>query len=151
MVAPPLFGWSAGDVISGAQALYTIGRAFSDTHGAEKQYALASEVLKNLALDIQQARERISSSPASRYVPNIRAKLQIIEAAYAAFENHQDDYKELRTTLTATKDKKRHLVKKQAKKIGWAIEQMNGKLKILKDAVMEPLGSINVCYLHMTL
>ena len=147
----PLFGWSAGDVISAARALFKIGQAFSETQGAAAQYAEASKVLEYSAKDRQRAKELIDSRPTSKYTPDFRLKLQIVDTAYGAFEQHQQDYKELEPALSATGTKGRHLLRKQSKKIKWAVERMTGKLQVLKDAVAEPLGCMNASYLHLTL
>jgi hypothetical protein len=147
----PLFGWSAGDVVSAARALYKIGQAFSETQGAAAQYAEASKVLEYLAKDRQRAKELIESRPTSKYTPDVRLKLEIVDAAYGAFEQHLHDYKELEPVLSAPSIKRRDLLRKQSKKIKWAMERMSGKLTILKDAVAEPLGCINASYLHLTL
>jgi hypothetical protein len=148
---PPLFGWSAGDIFSAAKALYKIGQAFSETQGAEKQYAEASKDLECLAKDRQRGRDLVHTRPTSKYIPDIEAKLAIIDTAYEVFDKHQDDYKELENTLTAPTGKKSIALKRHVKKVKWAIEQMRGKLQTLKAAVAEPLALINASILHMAL
>jgi hypothetical protein len=69
-----LFGWSAGDVVSGATALYKIGRAFRGTKGATKQYKEASEALEVLAKDRKRAQDLFDAHPTPIYTPDIKAK-----------------------------------------------------------------------------
>ena len=136
-------------MVSGAKALYKIGKAFSETQGAEAQYAEAAKFLECFATDRQRARDLIFTHPTSKYTPDVQAKLELIDKAYQAFEKHQDDYKQLDTTLIATGRIRRDLLKLHSKKVKWAIEQMSGKAtKVAECSGSAP--SVSSCMLSPT-
>lgn len=73
-----------------------------------------------------------------------------MDAAYTAFEKHQNVYEELEAALAGAERERKTLLSKNYKKVKWAIDQLKNKVRILKEAVAEPLASINASYLHLT-
>ena len=83
MVAPPLFGWSAGDVVQSIRIIKKLCEAFKDVDGAETEYAEATAFLESFARILASIREFTNANPQAKYTTDIVEQIKLIDRPYA--------------------------------------------------------------------
>jgi hypothetical protein len=84
----PLFGWSAGDVVTSIQILCAIAGAFKEASGAKSQYRETASWLESFASDLERMKEYITENPDARYTSNMVEQVARIDQHYAEFETY---------------------------------------------------------------
>jgi hypothetical protein len=135
----PLFGWSAGDIVTSIKILYTIASAFKEATGAKSQYADTATWLETFAADLERMREYTTANPDAKYTRNILTQIERIDTDYQDFETYLQKFnKGLSSTSKAS------TIVGAAKKVKRTLKELKGKVDCLKNAVLGPLTFINL-------
>jgi anaerobic ribonucleoside-triphosphate reductase len=135
----PLFGWSAGDIVTPIKILSTIAGAFKEATGAKSQFAEASTWLESFASDLERMNEYTTENPDAKYTKNIIEQVASIHSHYAEFEMYLQKFD---NGLSSTRDAS--VITVVVKKIKWTFKELKGKVDSLKFAVTGPILSINM-------
>jgi hypothetical protein len=135
----PLFGWSAGDLVTSIKILYSVASAFKDASGASSQYKETASWLESFASDLERMREYITENPDARYTKNIVEQVGRIDKYYGEFETYLQKYDK---GLSSSKGS--NVVVGAGKKVKWALQELKGKVDSLKFAVTGPIVSLNL-------
>jgi hypothetical protein len=135
----PLFGWSAGDLVTSIKILCAVAGAFKDTTGAKSQYTDTATWLESFASDLKHMNEYTSQNPNARYTASIIEQVARINMHYQKFEQYLQKYdKGLSSNAHA------NTITAIVKKIKWTLKELKGKADSLKLAVTGPILSINL-------
>jgi hypothetical protein len=135
----PLFGWSAGDLVTSIKILHSIAGAFKEASGASSQYKETASWLESFASDLERMKEYITENPDARYTKNIVEQVGRIDRYYGEFETYLQKYdKGLSSTAGS------NAITATTKKVKWALQELKGKVDSLKFAVTGPIVSLNL-------
>ncbi|KAE8450474.1 hypothetical protein EG329_006204 [Mollisiaceae sp. DMI_Dod_QoI] len=135
----PLFGWSAGDLVTSIKILCAIARAFKEASGAKSQYTETASWLESFASDLERIKEYITENPDARYTKNIVEQVARIDKHYAEFETYLQNYDKGLSSSAETNS-----ITATIKKVKWTLKELKGKIDSLKFAVNGPLVSLNL-------
>lgn len=138
----PLFGWSAGDVVTSINILKAVAAAFKKATGAEKQYSETSSWLDSFASDLKRINEYTAANPTAKCTRNILEHVGKIDAHYLEFESYLQKY-----DRALSSDANPNAVISAMKKINWGWKELKETVASLKATVNGPLLSIHLLIL----
>jgi len=147
----PLFGWSVGDVVTTIKILYAIGSTFKESTGATKQFTDTASWLESFASDLARITDLVAKyhdpQQPAQWTQNIVDHVKTINAYYTEFEKYLQKFDKALSSKTDLSSKTAsNLVQTAAKKVGWTLRELNGKVESLKSGVNEPLLRIHLLF-----
>jgi hypothetical protein len=138
----PLFGWSAGDIVTTIKILYAVAGAFKKGKGAKSRFSEAAAWLELFASDLTLINEFTLANPDAKCTQNIVDHVGKINTHYASFEDYLQTYDNgLSSTANSIS------IDAVVGKIKWTLKELNNKVDKLKSEVNGPLLSIKLLLL----
>lgn len=136
-MATPVFGWSAGDIVSSIRIIIKICEAFKEADGAASRCQESTAFLEGLKITLSKLDSHIRRNPDSEYAAEISKQLKLIDVPYCRFEKFMLDFQ---PALSSTSTYGRF--RKVPQKIKWALKELSavsGKVAELKREICDPL------------
>lgn len=143
----PLFGWSAGDVVTSIHIIVKIYEAFKEAGGAISRYEESTAFLQSFKMTLSKldAHSRRNRNP--EYAAEISQQLKLIDAPYCRFEKFMLNFEPALGPTSSYGN-----MRKAPKKMKWALKELSvvsGKVAELKKEICDPLILVeNIMQLH---
>jgi len=138
----PLFGWSAGDIVTSIKILYAIAGAFKSTTGAKSQFSETASWLELFASDLNLINNFVSANPDAKCTQNIVDHIIKINKHCLEFEVYLQKFdKGLSASASSTP------VDAIVCKVKWTLKELNSKVDSLRSTVNAPILSIKLLLL----